>query len=60
MGPSAYLGERSLLDVQLENRPEPVSVALQNLESSADRIRTPDQDVWLWWTPESVVLLAAQ
>ncbi len=60
MGPSAYLGDRSHLYVQLENRPEPVSVALQNLESSADRIRTPDQDVWLWWTPESVVLLPAQ
>jgi len=60
MGPSAYLGDRSHLYVQLENRKEPVSVALQNLESSADRIRTPDQDVWLSWSPESVVLLPAQ
>ena len=60
MGPSAYLGDRSHLYVQLANRQEPVSVALQNLESSADRIRTPDQDVWLSWTPESVVLLPAQ
>lgn len=60
MGPSAYLGDRSHLYVQLANRPEPVSVALQNLESSADRLRKPDQDVWLSWTRESVVLLPVQ
>ncbi len=57
MGPSAYLGDRSHFYVHIDGREEPVSVALQNLVRSVDRIRRPDQAVWLTWEEDSVVLL---
>lgn len=57
MGPSAYLGDRSHFYVHVPGRAEPVSVALQNLVRSVDQIRRPDQQVWLTWEEDSVVLL---
>ncbi len=57
MGPSAYLGDRSHLYVYVKGREEPVSVALQNLSSSLDRIRQIDRKVWLTWSETAAVML---
>jgi spermidine/putrescine ABC transporter ATP-binding subunit len=57
MGPSAYLGDRSHIYVNVPGRDEPVSVALQNLDGSLSRTAAANQPVWLTWTQDSVVLL---
>ncbi len=60
MGPSAYLGDRSHFYVHIPNRDLPVSVALQNLERSIEKIQRPDQAVWLTWSQDAVVLLSSR
>ena len=57
LGPSSYLGDRSHVYVNIENRTEPVFVAMQNIRRSASRSVNPDQQVWLGWESEAVVLL---
>ncbi len=57
MGPSAYLGDRSHVYVNIPGRDEPVSVALQNLDGSLTQTGQTNQPVWLTWTQDSVVLL---
>ena len=57
MGPTAYLGDRSHFQVLLPGRDLPVSVAVQNQESSIDGLAAADQPVWLSFSCESVVLL---
>jgi spermidine/putrescine ABC transporter ATP-binding subunit len=57
MGPAAYLGDRSHLHVFLPGREEPVAVAVQNMEQSADGMFEADQPVWLSFSDRSVVLL---
>ena len=57
MGPSAYLGDRSHFYVHLSKREEPVLVALQNLERSIDQLRGPNQNVWLKWSTDALVVL---
>ena len=57
MGPSAYLGDRSHFYVYLQDRDEPVSVALPNLAKSLERISGAGQDVWLTWSDDAAVLL---
>ena len=60
MGPSAYLGDRSHFYVYLEDRAEPVSVALPNLAKSLDRIGGAGREVWLTWSDDAAVLLAGE
>lgn len=57
MGQAAYLGDRSHFHVVLANREKPVAVAVQNMESSAAGLGAADQQVWLSFKGESVVLL---
>ena len=57
MGPSAYLGDRSHLHIHIEGRDEPVSVALQNLSGSLDKVRNADRGVWLSWSEKSAIML---
>ncbi len=57
MGPSAYLGDRSHLYIYVDQREEPVSVALQNLSGLLDMVRSTDRDVWLTWADDAVVIL---
>jgi len=41
----------------IENRDEPILVALQNLERSLDNLSRPSQAVWLSWSVDAVVVL---
>jgi spermidine/putrescine ABC transporter ATP-binding subunit len=59
MGPAAYLGDRSHLYVILPGREVPVAVAVQNVDASGAGLTSPDQQVWLSFSPASVVLLGA-
>lgn len=58
MGPSAYLGDRSHFYIYLKHRDDPVSVALQNLSTSLEKLGEPNQDVWLTWSESSSVVLS--
>ena len=57
MGPAAYLGDRSHFHVILSGREQPVAVAVQNMKRPATGLDATDQEVWLSFSPESVVLL---
>ena len=58
IGPSAYLGDRSHFYINIEGRAAPVAVASQNMERVSERITGgSNQQVWLTWSPDSVVLL---
>ena len=57
MGPSAYLGDRSHFYIHIKSRSEPVSVALQNISGSLDKIRQTDRKVWLTWSDTAAVML---
>jgi spermidine/putrescine ABC transporter ATP-binding subunit len=57
MGPAAYLGDRSHFHILVPGRELPVSVAVQNMESSVAGLASSDQPVWLSFSNESVVLL---
>lgn len=57
MGPSAYLGDRSHFYIHIENRDDPISVALQNLSGSLDMISKTDRRVWLKWAENAAVML---
>ena len=57
MGPAAYLGDRSHFHVFLPGREQPVAVAVQNMERSADGLAASDHPVWLSFSGDSVVLL---
>ena len=56
MGPAAYLGDRSHFHVVIPGREQPVSVAVQNREPSAEQA-VSDQPVWLSFSSEAVILL---
>ena len=43
--------------VHIENRDEPILVALQNLERSMNQSHQLNQPVWLQWTRNAVVVL---
>jgi ABC-type Fe3+/spermidine/putrescine transport system ATPase subunit len=58
MGPAAYLGDRSHLNVLVPGREQPVAVAVQNMEGS--ELTASDQPVWLSFAGESVVLLRSE
>ena len=58
LGPAAYLGDRSHFQVFLAGREQPVAVAVQNKVLAASEGAQADQQVWLSFLPESVVLLA--
>ena len=58
MGPSAYLGDRSHFYIYLKRRDDPVSVALQNLSTSLEKLGEPNQEVWLTWSESSSVVLS--
>ena len=60
IGPSAYLGDRSHFYIYLEERDEPVSVALQNISGRLDSIHRADQIVWLTWAEDAAVMLPAE
>ena len=60
MGPAAYLGDRSHFHVLVPGREQPVSVAVQNVAGSGAGLTKPGQAVWLSFSGESVVLLAAE
>ncbi len=51
MGPAAYLGDRSHLNVLVPGREQPVAVAVQNMEGS--ELTASDQPVWLSFAGES-------
>lgn len=59
MGPSAYLGDRSHFYVNVPGNEAPVAVAAQNMDTSGagDMREGSDQDIWLTWAQDSVVLL---
>ena len=56
MGPTAYLGDRSHLYVNVPGREEPIAIAMQNLADSTTMI-APNQPVWLSWSENAIVLL---
>ena len=58
MGPSAYLGDRSHFYVHVDQREEPILVALQNLERSLNHLSGANQPVWLGWSKGALVVLA--
>ncbi len=57
MGPSAYLGDRSHINVHLKGRDEPIAVALQNFSHADNQMRRTNQTVWLSWKEDAAVLL---
>ena len=57
MGPAAYLGDRSHLQVLLPGREQPVAVAVQNTEETITNQVPSEQPVWLSFKDRSVVLL---
>ncbi len=57
MGPSAYLGDRSHLNVHIRGRDEPIAVSLQNFSHADNQMRRTDQTVWLSWNEDAAVLL---
>jgi spermidine/putrescine ABC transporter ATP-binding subunit len=58
MGPAAYLGDRSHYQVVLPGRAAPISVAAQNYSRTEERFEA-GQDVFLTWTPESLLVFPA-
>ena len=56
MGPTAYLGDRSHLYINIPGRDQPIAIAMQNLADSTTTI-APDQPVWLSWSENAIVLL---
>ncbi len=59
MGPTAYLGDRSHLYINIAGREQPVAVAMQNLADSTTMI-APNQPVWLSWSENAIVLLPSE
>lgn len=57
MGPSAYLGDRSHLYVNVDGHPEAVAVATQNMSRSMSNNRRANDAVWLSWADDAAVLL---
>lgn len=57
MDNTAYLGERSHHYVAIQGRDEPVAVSMPNLGASG--LGQAGSDVWLSWSPESIVILDA-
>ena len=56
MGPTAYLGDRSHLYINIPGREQPIAIAMQNLADSTTMI-APNQPVWLSWSENAIVLL---
>ena len=57
LGPGSYLGDRSHLNVYVEKHPEPISVAVQNADSSKTQRGKNNQEVWLSFSKSSLILL---
>ncbi len=57
MGPAAYLGDRSHFHIFVPGLEQPVAVARQNMDGAGAGLASPDQQVWLSFSSESVVLL---
>ena len=57
MGPAAYLGDRSHFHVVLPGRDQPVAVAVQNMDRTAAGLSSSDQQVWLSFASDSMVML---
>ncbi|WP_306116033.1 MULTISPECIES: ABC transporter ATP-binding protein [unclassified Roseovarius] len=57
MDNTAYLGERSHHYVAIQGREEPVAVSMPNL--GASDLGQAGADVWLSWSPDSIVILDA-
>ena len=53
----AYLGDRSHIYVTIPTSPEPLLVARQNLDGVAANLGSTDADIFLSWSPSSVLLL---
>lgn len=56
---AAYLGERSHFYVRIDGVEQPIAVSAQNATRADDSIREQDRQVWLSWSDDAVVLLAA-
>jgi spermidine/putrescine transport system ATP-binding protein/putrescine transport system ATP-binding protein len=54
---SAFLGDRAHVYIKIEGRSEPILTAMPNLGGRASRMGDEEQEVWLSWADESVVLL---
>jgi spermidine/putrescine ABC transporter ATP-binding subunit len=57
IGASAYLGDRSHLHVRVAGHDQPISVASQNLTPAMTGVRLTENEIWLSWPNEAVVLL---
>ena len=54
---SAFLGDRARVYINIEGRSEPILTAMPNFGGRASRMRDEEQEVWLSWAEESVILL---
>lgn len=54
---SAFLGDRAHVYINIEGRSEPILTAMPNLGGRASRMGDEEQEVWLSWADESVILL---
>jgi spermidine/putrescine ABC transporter ATP-binding subunit len=54
---SAFLGDRAHVYINIEGRSEPILTAMPNFGGQASRMSDEEQEVWLSWADESVILL---
>mgnify|MGYP001216367205 CR=1 FL=1 len=59
LGSTAYLGDRSHLHVHVDNRKDPIAVAVQNSNISSLFRGTENQQVWLTHASSSVVVVGS-
>jgi ABC-type Fe3+/spermidine/putrescine transport system ATPase subunit len=59
IGAEAYLGDRSHYYVEVPGMPKRVAVAYQNMARSLDNSSDQGRTVWLFWPPDSAILLPA-
>ncbi len=57
IGAAAYLGDRSHFHVQVAGHDQPIAVASQNLAPTLSGARPVENEIWLTWPDEAVVLL---